>query len=165
MDHDARWDAFATKRALREAGVTPRLHPDGTRLVLQKGQASLLTEEIRDALRANHDELLRDELARTEMGLLQDRLDQAGIEADSAEGYAVHGATLETERFDNVWKDGDLETFKEILKATFSPGHEVLDTILSTRTPAREAARPADHEGEPVLFEEPPRTQGWRGAG
>lgn len=148
MDHDdGRCDAYATAEALKAAGVTLRLHPDGTRLVLPKGQSSLITEGLRRALRENHASLLRSELVREAIRLLQDRLDEAGIDAGSPEGAAVHRATLNTSRVDNLWKNGDLDAFKEALEEMFAPGHEAIDRLLLPA--AQEAARDGDQAPRP----------------
>ena len=70
------WSSHQTLHALREAGITPKVHPEGNRLALPKGQRALLTQDLRAALKANHTELLRGELFRDAIRTLVARVDE-----------------------------------------------------------------------------------------
>lgn len=161
------WSSHQTLHALREAGITPKVHPEGNRLALPKGQRALLTQDLRAALKANHTELLRGELFRDAIRTLVARVDEEGLGYHHPTRDAVYRALGENgteERLNDAWADGNLDDFKEALEAWASPAYRALEAALlpgrdeASAEPAIPAAPPDD---EPALFAaEPSRSMG-----
>jgi hypothetical protein len=154
------WSSYRTLHALREAGITPKVHPDGDRLALPKGQREILTEGLRAALKANHADLLRGELFRDAVRTLIARLEEAGLGDDHPARDAVYGALGESgaeERLNDAWTDGRLGDFKAALEAWASPAYRALEAAslsahkaAAARPPA--PGTPAHDDDEPALF-------------
>ncbi len=155
------WNSHQTLHALREAGITPRVHPDGDRLVLPKGQRKLLTEDLRAALKANHQDLLRGELFRDTIRALIARLEADGFGDDDPARDAVYRALGEEgteERLNDAWAGGSLDYFKQTLAAWALPAYRALEAAsptepdeASAQPPAAPYA-PAAADDEPSLF-------------
>lgn len=164
------WSQHRTLHALREAGITPRVHPDGDRLVLPKGQRNLLTEDLRAALKANHQDLLRGELFRDAIRTLVARLEEDGFGEDHPVRDAAYRALGEggaEERLNDAWNGGRLGYFKKMLAAWASPAYRTMEAASlaerDDKDPARPAVpnAPANEDDEPALFdEERPRSVG-----
>ena len=161
------WTSHRTLRALREAGVTPKVHPDGDRLALPKGQRKLLTEALRAALKANHDDLLRGELFRAAIRTLVVRLDEEGLGHHHPTRDAVYQALGENgteKRLNDAWADGHLDGFKEALEAWASPAYRALEAALLSGggdEPGEPAVPAVPADDEPELFAaEPSRSMG-----
>ncbi len=139
------WSPYRTLHALREAGITPKVHPDGDRLALPKGQGALLTEDLRAALKANHADLLRGALFLVAVSALIARLEHEGLGDEHPAREAAYRALGEDgaeERADDAWTDGDLDDFKAALAAWASPAYRALEAALGEQR-RHAAARPA----------------------
>ncbi|MDP9480481.1 MAG: hypothetical protein M3R38_33270 [Actinomycetota bacterium] len=154
-----------TMRALREAGITPKVHPEGDRLVLPKGQRALLTEELRAALKANHADLLRGEFFREEIRALVKRLEERGLGDHHPARDAACRALGEDgteERLNDAWAGGRLDHFKATLAAWASPAYRALEAAsLPEDATDSGGDRDVPADDEPALFgAEPPRSMG-----
>ena len=161
------WSSQRTLHALRGAGITPKVHPDGDRLALPKGQRKLLTEALRTALKANHADLLRGKLFRDAIRTLVARVDEKGLDPDHPIRDAVYQALGENgteKRLNDAWADGHLDGFKEALEAWASPAYRALEAALlpgGDDAPGEPAVPDVPADDEPALFAaEPSRSKG-----
>ena len=160
------WTSHRTLRALREAGVAPKVHPDGDRLALPKGQRKLLTEDLRAALKANHADLLRGELFRDAIRTLVARVDEEGLDHHPTRDavYQALGKNGSEKRLNDAWADGHLDGFKEALEAWTSPAYRTLEAALlpgGGGAPGEPAVPAVPADDEPALFAaEPSRSIG-----
>ncbi len=144
-------DAARVVEALNwQHGVRLKLNPDKTRLVLPRADAARLPEDLKEAMKANHDELLRGELFKD--GLL--RLHHYMVETHDADpdgpeyaaAIAGVGADGTDEALNDAWADADLDAFKRALSDYLRAGARAFRDALTTDAPVDEPALPLAEE-------------------
>ncbi len=141
-------DYLQTTQILRERGI--RLELDEAKSGLMAGPPELLTEEIRAAIRANKDELMRPELFKEAVRHFDEYvLEREGSRKTHAFQAASDAFVDASEEVQDAW-DASLEEFKDELRQWVRTG------LRAYKKAKREADKP-DCEAQPELTADGPR--------
>ncbi len=136
-----------TERILRERGI--RLELDEAKTGLKAGPPEKLTDEIRAAIRANSDELMRPKLLKEAISFVHHNLVRREDSTDTPAAHAAHDAFSNAiEAVQDAWDTTTLEQFKEKLR-------EAMDSAQEAYKKAKREARQTDGEAERTADGEP----------
>jgi hypothetical protein len=120
-------------------GVRLKLNKERTRVGLSREDAKKVPDEVKRAVRENHDELLRGELFHdAHRRFLLYMTEKHGADEDGpacGAGWKELGADLTHERLNDAWCEEDLDGFKRALKEYLRAGARAFPAALRGQPP------------------------------